>query len=36
VVRGEEAPAHLAAESALRSARTLEAIAQACRSPRRC
>ena len=36
VVRGEEAPAHLAAESALRSERTLEAIAQACRSPRRC
>jgi predicted dehydrogenase len=33
VLRGEQAPAHLAAESALRSARTIEAIAAACRPP---
>lgn len=32
-LRGEEAPAHLAAESALRSARTLESIVQACGIP---
>ena len=31
VVRGEESPRHLAAESSLRSARTLQAIVQACR-----
>ena len=35
VVRGETAPAHLAEESALRSARTLEAVVQGCSAPRR-
>lgn len=33
VLRGEEAPKHLAAQSALRSARTIEAIVEACRAP---
>lgn len=33
VMRGDEAPAHLARESSLRSARTLEAIARACSAP---
>lgn len=35
VVRGETAPLHLAEESSLRSARTLEAVAEACRPSRR-
>jgi predicted dehydrogenase len=30
VIRGEQAPAHLAAEASLRTARTLEVVAQAC------
>ncbi|MGA3353819.1 MAG: Gfo/Idh/MocA family oxidoreductase [Acidimicrobiales bacterium] len=35
VLRGEEVPTHLAEESALRSARTLAAIAESCSAPQR-